>query len=83
MRNFLARVAYWSSLGFDNSEYPIAGEKSRERKRRLKRRIGAKAFSKFDGSDTGAKHDPASWAAMLIPLFIVAVPGFLIFLLIR
>lgn len=75
MRQFLARTAYWRSLGFDNSEYPFAEGIQRARERLLKQRIGRDAFEQFDDADP--KRDPAYWATHPMTVAIVIIIVFM------
>lgn len=74
MKNFLARIAYWNSLGWDQTEGQRAIERERERLLLLKSRIGTKAFKKFRGGDKGAKSDPAFYASIAVFLIFFATP---------
>lgn len=70
--SFMARFVYWTSLGFDMSEYPIAGIRQNERNEVLRKRIGDKAFREF--KDGGWRYDPAFYAsAAKIPVGAVVI----------
>lgn len=68
MRQFLARVAYWTSVGLDTSEFPVADLRERERAAKLKRRIGTAAFNAF----RKRRHDPAFYASVA-PIPIIGI----------
>ena len=69
----LARMAYYLSLGFDNSEMPEAGQRSRARLKKLEQRIGPEAFAKFKANDSAALRDPAFWLSGGLPIIIAAI----------
>ncbi len=80
MNQYLARLAYWKSLGFDTSEGSHAISKQVHRRKLLKKRIGELSFNQWDihYGKQYAKTDPMFFIGMAIyPLIII---GWAIFL---
>ena len=69
MNSFLARFFYYTSIGWDTSEYPEAGIRQRYREALLRQRVGDMEFNRI--KNMLGSSDPAFYASaapMVLPI---------------
>jgi len=72
MQQHLARLCYFQSLGFDNSEGLLAYSKEQDRLKLLEKRIGKNNFSKFRKREKNS-YDPMAHSIWAVPFFFILV----------